>query len=154
MISSNSDKTRLATLDFDDKSGAMPWEQMRACALRVAETARQFKLNPWAVRSGGGNGVHLHFLWDEKQSAADCRRLLETVLSAEGFSNGTGGVAKNEVEIFPKQDRVDAERVGNLIALPFARKSGPLDHDLKSHQSSPELAYLGASAQPPRRFRS
>jgi hypothetical protein len=59
--------------------------------------------------------------------------VLSTVLAAEGFKNGTGGVGQHEVEIFPKQTHVDAGagKVGNLIALPFGRKSQPLDHDLQ-----------------------
>jgi hypothetical protein len=41
---------------------------------------------------------------------------------------GTRGVSVGEVEIFPKQDQVASDGVGNLIALPLARKSLPLDN--------------------------
>jgi hypothetical protein len=128
------DQTRLATLDLDNKKGVVVSEaELRNIALRLAETARKFKLIPWAVSSGSGKGYHLHFFWDEPQSAAGVRELLATVLAAEGFRNGTSGVGQREIEIFPKQIRVDAGagKVGNLIALPFGRKSQPLDHDLQ-----------------------
>jgi hypothetical protein len=128
------DQVRLATLDLDNKKGVVVSEQeLRNVALRLAETARKFKLIPWAISSGSGAGYHLHFFWDKPQSAGAVRELLATVLAAEGFRNGTGSVGQHEAEVFPKQPCIDAGagKVGNLIALPFGRKSRPLDNDLQ-----------------------
>jgi hypothetical protein len=142
------DKTRLATLDFDDKDAATSWDEMRAIVLRVADTTRRFGLNPWPVRSGGGRGAHLHFWWERPQPAVDVRYLLETVLEAEGFSPGTKGISKGEVEIFPKQDKIAADDYGNLIALPFGRQSKPLDEAMQPAKIP--LAWPASEPVPPR----
>lgn len=127
VMPAGSESGRLAALDFDDHDGTTPWDQMRDAAIRVAATARRFGLNAWPVRSGGGHGIHLFFRWDKGQLASDVRKLLATILAAEGYRDGTKGVANGEIEIFPKQDRIAEDGYGALIALPFARESTPLN---------------------------
>ena len=55
---------------------------------------------------------------------------MRVTLAASGFDEGSGGVAKGQVEIFLAQDRVDGTH-GLLIALPFGRQSVSLDSDLE-----------------------
>jgi hypothetical protein len=125
------DTTRLAVLDFDNHKGELSWEQVCAIALRVIAVARRYGLEAWALRSGGGLGLHLCFRWDEPQQAAAVRALMERILAEAGLRSGAGGGAKGEVEIFPKQDRLGPDDFGNLIAVPFARRSVPLDAEMQ-----------------------
>jgi len=123
--------TRLAVLDLDDHEHVIPWEQMQTTARKIAVALRAEGLVPWACRSGGGRGVHLFCWWTEPQPARDARTTLARVLASVGLTGGDGGIEKSEVEIFPKQDAVAADRYGNLIALPFGRESVPLDDDME-----------------------
>jgi hypothetical protein len=67
---------------------------------------------------------------DDPQPAAAVRRVMRVILAASGVDEGSGGVAKGQVEIFPAQDRVDGT-LGSLIPLPSGRQSVPLDSDLE-----------------------
>jgi hypothetical protein len=75
------------------------------------------------------------------------RRELSTVLAAAGFRAGAGGIAQGAVECFPKQDRVDADGFGNLVALPLARASAPLGADLEPVETAP--LWVSSAAVPP-----
>lgn len=134
LIERESSRIRLAAFDLDDHGGDGAWEVMCETAIRVAATARRFGLNAWPVRSGGGHGIHLFFRWDQYQEAHDVRLLMATILAAEGFNNGTAGIAAGDIEIFPKQNRIsdseDGPGYGALIALPFGRESVPLDLEM------------------------
>ena len=82
---------------------------------------------PILFRSGGGNGIHIWLAWEKPQSARDVRHALQSIVSRAGLEKRNSLVfQKNTVEIFPKQDEVDAGRYGNLIALPLSRKSAAL----------------------------
>lgn len=119
-------QTRIAVLDLDDHSGSGPWEEMVSVASRIIATAEELGLHAHCFRSGGGHGIHLWFIWPDPQEARDVRHLLREVLEAVGLANGTTGIAKGTVEIFPKQDRVDVGGMGSMVALPGARASEPL----------------------------
>lgn len=119
--------TRVAVLDFDSHKGETPWPDMLATAQRVLEAMRERGLKPRAFRSTGGSGVHLFCLWQDPQDAYSVRALLAEVLVSVGLKAGTGSVARGEVEVFPKQDRVDPGKWGNMVILPLAGKSEPLD---------------------------
>lgn len=121
---------RIAAFDLDDHDKVVAWDRMRLSARDIMQTAKQFGLVLWPIRSGGGSGVHLFARWDSKQSAAGVRRLMQTVLAACGLREGPGGVAREEIEIFPKQDAIAEDGFGALIALPFGRSSTPLDAQL------------------------
>jgi len=121
------DKTQVAILDLDSHDGLMAWEEMVLVALMIIAAAGPFGLRVHAFRSGGSHGIHLWFLWEKPQNARYVRHLLGSMLASIGLRDGTGGVAKGEVEIFPKQDRVESGKFGNPIALPGARASIALD---------------------------
>jgi len=119
--------TRVAVLDFDSHKGDVPWETMRAKARAVSEHLAAHKVSAIPFRSSGGKGIHLIMLWDEVQDAYSVRQLLATALSSCGLRPGTKGVKHDEVEVFPKQDDVPADGLGNMFILPLTGESLPLD---------------------------
>ena len=81
-------------------------------------------MKPIMFRSGGGRGLHIWLLFEKLQSARAVRAMLRTACGRCKLRDGAAGAAAGQVEIFPKQDRVEDDALGNLIALPFARASG------------------------------
>lgn len=129
-----SETVMTAALDIDDHDGSAGFDIVREAAALLAECLEARGLIPWACRSGGGSGIHLWMFWEKPQNAAKVRKLLYEVLEAAGvsFSIREGRklrVREKEVgiDVFPAQDRLEDEQVGNLIALPLARNSAPLD---------------------------
>ncbi len=115
--------TQAAVIDLDSHDGLLLWPGMVDAAMKIIAAAVLLGLRVHAFRSGGGRGIHLWFLWEKPQNARHVRHLIRNMLASAGLRDGTGGVAKGEVEIFPKQDRVGPDKLGNLIALPGARES-------------------------------
>ncbi len=83
-------------------------------------------LRPTVFKSSGGRGIHIWLLWDSQQDAHSVRCAMRDALTKGGLSDGTGGVARGQVEIFPKQNAVDIGRDGNMAVLPLLNKSEPL----------------------------
>ena len=101
---------------------------MIAVAKAIKGKLEEFGLRVMQCRSGGGKGIHLFILFQQPQLSRVLRAHLRSIIEGLGLSVGTGGIAWEEVEIFPKQDSV-TEGLGNLIALPLARASCALDDD-------------------------
>lgn len=118
--------TLVAVLDFDSHGGETNWDNMVAAARGVADVARAIDLTPLPFRSTGGRGIHMYFVWSEPQDAYSVRTTLRSVLQACRFRDGAGGVAKGQVEVFPKQDEVAPGRFGNMFILPLGGLSVPL----------------------------
>jgi len=123
--------TQAAVLDIDDHDGELGWERVVERVLPLYRALIDEGLKPIPFRSGGGKGIHLWFLWREPQLARSVRRRLTRLLDGHGLKPGTRGIGADEVEVFPKQDEVPEGRVGNVVALPLARKSEPLDELLQ-----------------------
>lgn len=119
--------TMVALLDFDSHGGETPWEGMAAAAAAIAAELRARDMAPIPFRSSGGRGIHLFLIWDDPQDCYTVRVMLRDVLDCCGFAAGTRGVAKGEVEVFPKQDAVPPGGCGSMFLLPWAGKSVPLD---------------------------
>jgi hypothetical protein len=140
LMSSGSDHTHLAVLDFDDHAG-----EAETSVLKTAEEAARLLLGfgfpSLPVRSGGGEGIHLWFRWEEPQLASNVRTLLTEALDNLGLKAGTRGVRHKEVEVFPKQDHVEPGEFGSLVALPFGRASRPLDPESFRAVESPAPWY-------------
>jgi hypothetical protein len=119
--------TRLALFDLDSHGGEVEWSTMCGVAREISASAASHGLQAIPVRSSGGQGIHLLFIWDDAQDARSVRHLLGQVLDECGLKNGTRGVRHYEVEIFPKQDSVPAGGWGSMFVLPFAGKSVALD---------------------------
>jgi len=126
-IERGSDTTRIALFDLDSHKAAVPWPEMQATARRLIATAAARGLQAIPVRSSGGHGIHIIFMWQAPQDARSVRHRLGQVLDECGLKNGTRGVANKQVEIFPKQDSVPADGWGSMFVLPFAGKSVALD---------------------------
>lgn len=119
--------TLVALLDFDSHKGEVSWEVMSGIVSRVCDVLElAWGMSPVLFRSSGGRGVHLYLLWDEPQDCYSVRAWLREVLEGCGLRSGTGGVAKGEVEVFPRQDSVAVGKYGNQFVLPLAGKSEPL----------------------------
>lgn len=117
----------VALFDLDSHKGETPWERMAEVALDLCVELDRHGLVPHPWRSSGGKGIHILLTWATPQDAHNVRVLLKQVLAALGFKDGAGGVAKGEIEIFPKQDRVNAGQYGSYFFLPAAFESVPLD---------------------------
>ena len=126
-IKAGSNTTRLALLDLDAHKGETAWPDMQDAAERLITLLEQHGLAPIPFRSRGGSGIHLIMIWDDPQDAHSVRKLLAQVLAKAGYTNGTAGISRGQVEIFPKQDAVPAGRFGSMFILPLAGQSVPLD---------------------------
>jgi hypothetical protein len=124
------DQTRVAVLDFDNHDGSLTWEQMAESVRPIVDSLQADGLKPSLFRSGGGGGIHVWIIWKAPQAAKRVRVYLAELLHRHGFKSGSGGVAKGEAEIFPKQSAVEPGSFGSGIALPLARQSAPLNADL------------------------
>jgi hypothetical protein len=125
------DACQVGVIDFDDHDNSMNWDDMITLAKPIVSKLIDTGLRPLCCRSGGGAGLHVWVFWSTPQSAKIMKTFLRELVASCGFKHGTKGVLDREVEVFPKNDRVDEGRLGNLVALPFARKSVPLDANLQ-----------------------
>lgn len=119
--------TMVGLLDLDSHKGESTWQEMADTALRVVGELEARFMAPVCFRSSGGKGIHIYVLWDEPQDAYSVRQELTEAIGALGFTNGTAGVARGQIEVFPKQDRVPADGFGNQFILPLAGHSEPLE---------------------------
>jgi len=120
--------TLVALLDFDSHKGEISWSEMSAVVARVHDAlVLGWGMEPILFRSSGGKGVHLYLLWDEPQDCYSVRAFLSEVLAGCGLRSGTGGLTKNEVEVFPKQSEVAVGKLGSQFILPLAGASMPLE---------------------------
>jgi len=117
----------VALFDLDSHKGETPWERMAEVALDLCVELDRHGLVPHPWRSSGGKGIHILLTWATPQDAHNVRLLLKQVLAALGFKDGAGGVARGEIEIFPKQDHVNPGQYGSYFFLPAAFESVPLD---------------------------
>ena len=106
------DQTRIAVLDFDNHDNELTFDEMGARVLQLVHDLISTGLRPLAFRSGGGAGIHIWLVWKEPQKARSTRRLLTRIAARHGLKIGTGGLKAGEVEIYPKQDRVEDDQVG------------------------------------------
>jgi hypothetical protein len=130
-IKAGESTTMVAVFDLDSHKGETAWPQMQAAARSLCLALQRVGLEPQAFRSSGGRGVHIILMWAEPQDAYSVRTYLRSILAAEGFRDGTAGVAKGEIEVFPKQDSVPADGCGSMFILPLAGKSIALDTDME-----------------------
>lgn len=126
-IKPGEETTRVACVDLDSHKGETPWREMLLAAREISSEAAMCGIRLRPFRSSGGQGVHLYGLWAEPYDAFTIRSYLTEAIHDAGFTIGTGGVVKREVELFPKQDNVPADGHGSMFILPFAGKSEPID---------------------------
>lgn len=154
-IKAGESTTRVAVFDLDSHKGATPWPEMVAVAEGLCDTLRACGGQPVAFRSSGGRGVHVFLVWDEPQDAYSVREQLKEVLRGMGLKDGAAGVARGEIEIFPKQDEITLEgkgSFGNQFILPLAGKSAPLepmlDYEVMPREYALELEWRASDPVP------
>lgn len=104
--------TRLAVIDLDNHTA----DPVRAISIQAGVALITKKLRaegqePFAIRSGGGHGVHVLLRWDKPQNVAAVHRMLQ-----EAAGNYTR-------EVYPTSSIVG---FGKSIDLPLQRKSVPI----------------------------
>lgn len=122
-IAPGTSTTRAACLDLDSHKGATPWPEMLRTAEMLIVSLELDGYMPMAFKSSGGQGIHIYLIWDKDQDAYSVREMLRSTLAGCGLASGTKGVAKGEVEVFPKQDEVPSDGFGNMFILPLAGNS-------------------------------
>lgn len=109
---------RGAVVDLDDKARDLTWTALCGEGGRVAAALAAQGLLAWPCVSGSGHGLHLWLLWDAWQAAGAVRTALCRAVDQADVSC--------HVDIFPAQARLNGG-MGNLVALPLARASRPVD---------------------------
>lgn len=132
-----------ACFDLDSHKGATPWPEMLQIASTIAYGLEIDGYHPRMYRSSGGKGIHIYLIWNTPQDAYSVREMMRAVLIAESYSSGTGGVAENEIEIFPKQNEVPLDGFGNMFILPGSGASEPLGA-VREWVGSPNVPVLDA----------
>lgn len=140
LIPAGSDSCTIGVLDIDNHEQDVLCERVREVGKALSDSLIKRGMYPEIFISGGGAGIHIFVFWDAPQLAYNIRCMLREVLGESGITEGTGGINKNEVEVFPKQDFVEAGRHGSLIAVPLARESKPLHRDTLEIVSLEEYA--------------
>lgn len=146
--------TLVGLLDLDSHKGESSWEQMTEAALRVVSALEARYLAPIVFRSSGGRGIHIYVVWDEPQDAYSVRCELGDAIESLGFANGTAGVSRGQIEVFPKQNQVPLDGFGNQFILPLAGNSELLEPLLGLEPMGKEaalgMAWPSSAPVPPR----
>ncbi|WP_052295838.1 DEAD/DEAH box helicase [Parasphaerochaeta coccoides] len=115
----DTDECYLSAMDFDGTS----WQQDVSAVMQVC---KEHGLPCLLERSQSGNGGHLWFFFKDRIKARKARSMCSSILSfAMGFHAGLSMSSYDR--LFPSQDVVTQDGLGNLIALPlqgFARQKG------------------------------
>ena len=103
--------TKFLVIDLDKKSFI---EDTRA----IKKVCDELNLNPYIELSKSGNGIHIWFFFEEKVKASDARKLGDLLITkAMDLSNSIDMTSYDRM--FPNQDFVAPDMLGNLVALPL-----------------------------------
>jgi len=105
-------------LDIDNHDGKSTWADIKEAAERLMMDGEHFGLRLIPFRSNGGAGINLWCIWDVPQQAAAVKACLSKLVEGVGYKVGSAGLSDGEIEVFPKQDRLEADEYGNAAALP------------------------------------
>ncbi len=119
--------TQTLVIDIDNHEGELPFVAVATKAKEIFGEFVAADLRPHMFRSGGGKGIHIWVCFEKPLSAARVRAFANKAISQLGLAIGTKGLVHKQVEIFPKQDSVEGDSLGNLIALPLGRLSRAID---------------------------
>lgn len=73
--------------------------------------------------SRSGNGAHIWFFFEEKYPAIKVRKIISSILTTAMMKSGKISFSSYD-RMFPAQDKLLKNGIGNLIALPLNGKSG------------------------------
>jgi hypothetical protein len=130
-----------AMLDLDDHDGSVGWDAVVELAQRVMNALFEHGLVGVPFRSGGGRGINIWMIWEQPQVARDVRVVLYQLVSDLGMRPGTGGVANRQIEVYPAQDEVDGEDLGNHVAFPRTALDPWSLEDCKLEEADEHWAY-------------
>ncbi len=102
--------------DFDDQS----W---RADVTNLANTLKKENMSYLIEISRSGKGAHLWVFFERPVFAKDARKLGRYLLTKTMMTYGMSNF-KSYDRMFPAQDFIEKEGIGNLIALPLQGRSG------------------------------
>jgi len=107
-------KCKFGVIDLDDHDGQADLDMAPLIlGSRIVEVGAEYGLTLWLEKSGGGKGAHVWLFLEEWTEAKKVREVLHGLIRAAGIKH------TKEIEVFPKQDVLGADGLGNLIALPF-----------------------------------
>ena len=133
-------KSALATGEASPSMTTQLREMVQADARRLARQFDQLHL-PVYVEESGYKGVHLWLFFAEPVPAAKVKRFLEAVVGRVGPPS-----PELQWEVFPKQEQVAEDQLGNLIKLPLGihLKTGRrcLFTDLEGQEYSDQEGFL------------
>jgi hypothetical protein len=116
-------RTRFACIDCDGGGHhGTPLKDPLAVALSIILTLQAWGLTCYLERSGSGAGWHVWVFFAEPVPAWKVRRLLLALIprDAELAEGGYADAHKGEgLELFPKQDRIKQDGIGNQVWLPW-----------------------------------
>ena len=140
----NGDCVRFLAYDFDEKD----WEKSSKL---VVEVAKEFGFEAALERSFSGNGAHVWIFFKEDVKAKKVRKMAFAILD-KACEKSDCITFKSFDRIFPMQDSVPEDGMGNLILMPLVksaatRKGSPtgtvfVDEDFKMY--SDQIEYLNS----------
>jgi len=107
-------------VDFDGKNWRKDVEEF-------IKICKKYHLDTNIERSSSGNGCHAWFFFEGKYPADKSRFIFQTLLEKIGAIDRFSPDASFD-RIFPSQDYLDKNAIGNLILLPLQGKSKELDN--------------------------
>ncbi|MFH2117306.1 MAG: DEAD/DEAH box helicase family protein [Bacillota bacterium] len=102
--------------DFDEKS----W---KSDVVNLSQTLKHEQISHLIEISRSGKGAHLWMFFEHPVLSKDARKLGRFLLTKTMMTYGMSNF-KSYDRMFPAQDSIDSEGIGNLIALPLQGKSG------------------------------
>ena len=109
-------KTYLLAIDFDKQTYKR--DVTAFCKVAVTEG-----FSPLIELSRSGKGAHVWFFFETKVLAKEARTLGKVLLSKTMLEQRSLSLDSYD-RMFPAQDTIDDDQIGNLIALPLNGKSG------------------------------